>query len=392
MARRTGRYERTRVGGEDVAAFIPHPLPPRDPPLVLDAAARDLLARAERELSRLELAGDLLPAADALLNAFMRKEAVTSSQIDGVSATLADLLAVEAAPLAAPTSGAVASVRSCVEALCFARSELRRDGGLRPSMRLLNLTHERLLRGAPGAERGAGEVRCTQNWVGGPRPGSAVFVPPPPQFLGEALAAFERYLDGPDDLPPLVRVGLAHVQFEAIHPYLDGNGRTGRILIALLLEHWRLLTRPLLCLSLFFKRHRREYYRLLGAVGTSGDWEGWTRFFLEGVAATAAEAIATARQLSRLIERDRARVLAAAASSVMAARLLEVLPRHPVVTIARVTELLGTTKPTAAKAVAALVAADVLREGTGRKRDRTFGYAAFVERLRAGTELEAHGA
>jgi Fic family protein len=190
-----------------------------------------------------------------------------------------------------------------------------------------------------------------------------------------------------DDLPALVRAGLVHVQFETIHPYLDGNGRIGRLLVTLLLEQWKLLSQPLLYLSLFFKRNRMEYYTLLNRVRTEGDWEGWTRYFLEGVASVAEEAVTTARDLFALVDTDRQRVLAAKPSTLTAARLFEQLPRHPIVTIARVTHLLDTSKPTATKAVNALVNSGVLVETTGRKRDRTFTYRAYIERLRVGTDL-----
>jgi len=188
-------------------------------------------------------------------------------------------------------------------------------------------------------------------------------------------------------LPPLVRIGLAHVQFETIHPYLDGNGRVGRLLVTLLLEHWRLLREPLLHLCLFFKQHRAEYYRRLGAVRTDGDFEGWLAHFLEGTAVVAEEAVGAIQDLFRLVTTDRSRVLAGRGTSVTAVRLFELLPEHPMVTIGKAVELLAATKPTASKAVAALVDAGVLIESTGRRRDRTFGYAAHLNRLRTGTDL-----
>ncbi len=190
-----------------------------------------------------------------------------------------------------------------------------------------------------------------------------------------------------DDLAPLIRAGLLHVQFESIHPYLDGNGRVGRLLIALLLEHWGLLSAPLLYLSLFFKRHREEYYRRLSAVRTEGDWEGWIAFFLEGVGTIAEEAVGSARELFGLVTRDRAAVLATSAGSMMVARLFELLPDHPMLTIARAVELLETTRPTATKAIQTLVDAGVLTESSGKKRDRTFVYATYLDVLKTGTEL-----
>ena len=389
MARVTGRYERTAVAGEEVRAFVPRPLPPVDPALSLDSEALALLGRAERELSRLELAGEMVPSVDWFIYGFVRKEAVISSQIEGTQATLIDLLTFEAQREDDSAPGPdVQEVCNYVDALAYAREQLRRRKGLPLSMRLLNQTHARLMRGARGADKQPGKVRRTQNWIGGARPGNAVFVPPPPNSLDGLLSDFERYIHADGGLPPLVRAGLLHLQFETIHPYLDGNGRIGRLLVTLLLEEWNLLSQPLLYLSLFFKENREDYYRLLNAVRTEGDWEGWIRFFLEGVASIAKQATDTARDLFALVSADRARALAAPASSVMAVRLFEALGQHPIVTIARVTELLEITKPTATKAVNTLVDAGILTETSGRRRDRTYSYAAYLDRLRVGTELE----
>lgn len=290
---------------------------------------------------------------------------------------------------ATPPTADVEDVCNYLDALAYARAELADPRGLPLSMRLLNETHRRLMRGVRGAEKQPGEVRRSQNWIGGSRPGNAVYVPPPPHALGDVLRAFEKYLHGDDTLHPLVRAGLLHVQFETIHPYLDGNGRIGRLLVTLLLEQWRLLTKPLLYLSLFFKRHRDDYYRRLDAVRADGDWEGWLDFFLDGVATIADEAVASARELFALVAEDRARVLATAKVSIGALRLLELLPRHPIVTVASATRLLQTTKPTAGKAIDLLVRAGVLAESTGKKRDRSFGYRAYLDRLKVGTELAA---
>jgi len=388
--RTTGRYERTTVGGEEVAAFVPHALPPAAPPLVVDTAVTARLRTAEQALVRLELAGEMVPSLDWFIYAFVRKEAVVSSQIEGTQATLVDLLTFEAQdsaePRAAPSAD-VEEVCNYLDALAYARAQLADPRGLPLSMRLLNETHARLMRGVRGAEKLPGEVRRSQNWIGGSRPGNAAYVPPPPHALGEVLGAFEKYLHAEDALPPLVRAALLHVQFETIHPYLDGNGRIGRLLVTLLLEHWKLLTKPLLYLSLFFKRHREDYYRRLNAVRSDGDWEGWLDFFLDGVATIADEAVASARELFALVAADRARVLAHAGMSVVALRLFEFLPRQPVITVASVMKLVATTKPTAGRAIELLVAAGVLVETTGKKRDRSFVYRGYLDRLRVGTEL-----
>ncbi len=389
--RATGRYERTTVGGEEVAAFVPHALPPARPPVVVDARLGERLRAAEQALVRLELAGEMVPSLDWFVYAFVRKEAVLSSQIEGTQASLVDLLTFEAqdgaAESAAPSAD-VEEVCNYLDALAYARAQLADPKGLPLSMRLLSKTHKRLMRGARGAEKRPGEVRRSQNWIGGSRPGNAAYVPPPPHALGDVLGAFEKYLHASDSLPPLVRAGLLHVQFETIHPYLDGNGRIGRLLVTLLLEHWKLLTKPLLYLSLFLKRHREDYYRRLTAVRIEGDWEGWLDFFLDGVRTIADEAVASARELFALVAADRARVLAQDGMSVFAMRLFELLPRHPVVTVASVMKLVETTKPTAGRAIELLVAANVLVETTGKKRDRSFVYRGYLDRLRVGTELD----
>jgi Fic family protein len=378
------------VGGEEVAAFVPHALPPAEPPIVVDAALAERLRAAEQALVRLELAGEMVPSLDWFIYAFVRKEAVLSSQIEGTQATLVDLLTFEAqddAERSAAPNADVEEVCNYLDALGYARAQLSDPKGLPLSMRLLSETHARLMRGVRGADKLPGEVRRSQNWIGGSRPGNAAYVPPPSLALGEVLGAFEKYLHADDALPSLVRAGLLHVQFETIHPYLDGNGRIGRLLVTLLLEHWQLLTKPLLYLSLFFKRHREEYYRQLNAVRIDGDWESWLDFFLDGVATIADEAVASARDLFALVAADRARVLAHEGMSVVALRLFELLPRHPVVTVASVMKLVETTKPTAGRAIELLVAAGVLAETTGKKRDRSFVYRSYLDRLRVGTEL-----
>ncbi len=389
--RKTGTYQRTTVGGEEVAAFIPAPLPPARPRLAIEGQLTERLRAAEQALARLELAGEMVPSLDWFIYAFVRKEAVLSSQIEGTQATLVDLLTFEASTDDDPGNADIDEVCNYLNALNFARQQLADPAGLPLSVRLLNQTHALLMQGVRGAEKQPGKVRRTQNWIGGSRPGNAAFAPPPPHDIAELLSALEKYIHAEDTLPPLVRAGLLHVQFETIHPYLDGNGRIGRLLVTLLLQHWGLLTQPLLYLSLFFKRHRSEYYDRLGAVRTRGDWEGWSDFFLHGVATIADEAVADARDLFALICADRNRVLDHAGASVAAARLFELLPRQPVVSVAFAIKRLGVSKPTAGRAVEALEQAGVLVETTGRKRDRWWVYQRYLDRLRVGTELEATG-
>ncbi len=384
----TGRYTSSVAGGQPVEAFVPAPLPPRDPAVALAGKLAERLLEAEQGLVRLELAGEMVPSIDWLLYAFVRKEAVLSSQIEGTQASLVDLFSYEAADGVAPSAD-VEEVCNYLEALAYARQQLASPRGLPVSVRLLAEAHKRLMRGVRGGDKAPGKVRRVQNWVGGRRPEDAVFVPPPPQEVSALLGALERYLHAEDDLPPLVRAGLVHVQFETIHPFLDGNGRVGRLLIGLLLEHWGLLQQPLLYLSLFFKRHRAEYYRRLDAVRTDGDWEGWLAYFLDGVATTASETLAATRELFALVAVDRSKVLALETSSLASLRLFELLPKHPIVTAGTVQRLLRTTKPTAGRAVEGLVEAGVLVETTGKRRDRAWSYRAYLDRLRDGTDLDA---
>lgn len=384
--RQTGTYESSTVVGEEIRAFIPHPLPPRDPPLNLGGDLGARLADATTKLRLLEVAGDLVPDVDWFVYAFVRKEAVLSAQIEGTQATLMDLLEVEAAGEALIDAD-IEEVCAYVDALDFAWNEIGKDTGLPISIRLLSESHRRLMSGARGAQKQPGEVRRAQNWIGGTRPGNASFVPPPPHRLDELLGDFEHAIHDDSDLPPLIRIGLLHVQFETLHPYLDGNGRLGRLLITLLLRHWGLLSRPLLYLSLFMRLHRDEYYRRLSAVRTDGDWEGWLAYFLEGIAAVAAEAVDTARRLHTVVGESRRRLLARDDATVLSLRLLELLPRHPIVTVNRAVELLDCSRPAAAKALRVLEAADVLHPLDDRKKNRAVVFRDYLTHLREGTEM-----
>ena len=381
----TGRYEKAIAGGEKVDAFIPFDLPPARPALLIDAKLGHRLHEAEQALVRLDLAGEMVPSLDWFIYAFVRKEAVISSQIEGTQASLVDLLAFEAEE-EPPPHAEVEEITNYLDALAYARDQLASKRGLPLSMRLLNGAHKRLMRGVRDSDKQPGELRRTQNWLGGSRPGNAAYVPPPPDKLPQLLSEFEKYIHVDDALPKLVRTGLLHVQFETIHPYLDGNGRIGRLMIALLLEQFGLLKAPLLYLSLFFKRHREEYYRRLNLVRSEGDWEGWTDFFLDAVATIANEAVASAHELFSLVSADRTRLLGAERASVSALRLFEQLPRHPIVTVASAIRLIDASKPTAIRAIETLAETGILVETTGRKRDRNFAYRAYMERLRTGTE------
>jgi Fic family protein len=380
MARITGTYRTTVVGSEKVKAFIPHPLPPRDPPLVIEGGLARLHAEAVAAVGQLVVAGAMVPSANWFLYGFVRKEAVISSQIEGTQATLMDVLTYEATHKAERPAD-VEEVCNYVEALSLARSEIAKPRGLPFCTRLLCAAHKRLMRGTRGAEKQPGAVRTSQNWIGGSRPGNARFVPPPYDVLPQALADLERWVHGEDPLPPLVRAGLAHVQFETIHPFLDGNGRIGRLLIALLVDHWELLKTPLLYLSLAFKRRRSDYYQRLLEVRTKGDWEGWTEFFLQCVRESAEDGIGAAKRLFDLLGRDRRIVANHEATTVSTVRLFDFLPEHPIVTLPRVIKVLKTTKPTAGKAIEALCRAGILHETTGKQRDRIYAYSSYVKVL-----------
>lgn len=380
MPRKTGTYRITAAGGEQIRAFVPRVLPPANPPLVLGDELTRRLSEACAALQRLAIAGAMVPSADWFLYGFVRKEAVVSSQIEGTQATLQDVLTFEATQQASRPAD-VREVCNYVEALTYARREIARSEGLPLSTRLLCQAHKRLMKGARGAGKQPGRLRGAQNWVGGSRPGEASFVPPPPDVVPEAMSALERWIHADDPLPALVRAGLAHVQFETIHPFLDGNGRIGRLLITLLVEHWKLLPSPLLYLSLAFKRRQQEYYERLSAVRTQGDWEGWTAFFLECVREAADHGVAVAQRLFALLGEHRRKLLKRTGVTITAVQLLEQLPLHSVVTLPRVIDLLRTTKPTASKAIKTLRAARILRETTGRKRDRVYAYYDYLQVL-----------
>lgn len=379
MRRVTGQFVETTTAGETVRAFVPKPLPPHPSPLTPEISAR--LQQAIARLSELRVASHLVPSPDLFNYAFVRKEAVLSSQIEGVQATLTDLLNYEADP--EQESADLQEVCNYLDALQFARKQLGEPKGLPLSLRLIKEMHKRLMRGVRGASKQPGEFRTSQNWIGGTRPSLAHFVPPPPTQMRQCLQSLESYLNTDSKEAALIRIAMIHVQFETIHPFLDGNGRLGRLLIALLLEAWGLLDARLLYLSLHFKRHQQEYYRRLDAVRAEGDWESWLMFFLEGVCTSSEEAIQTSQELFRLFDHDRKRLLSSAKTVIPAIRLFEELPSHPVLTINQAVKFLNTTKPTAAKAVGVLTNLGVLEETTGAKRNRMFGYKKYLEALKA---------
>ena len=380
----TGRHEVSKGGGETVRAFVPAPLPP-DPPLVLSGPLQQLLERAAHAVGRLDSISTHLPATDLFLYAYVRKEAVLSSQIEGTQSSLSDLLLFELEQAPGVPVDDVTEVSNYVAALEHGLARLK--GGFPLSVRLIREIHAALLARGRGSDKEPGELRRSQNWVGGTRPGNARFVPPPPGAVPACLSDLERFLHAEDDgIPVLVRAALAHVQFETIHPFLDGNGRVGRLLITLLLCHAGLLREPLLYLSLYLKENREEYYRLLEVVRHEGDWEAWIAFFLEGVAVTGEGAFATARRLETLFREDRERIQTLGRRAGSALRVHDALKGRPLLSLQEVARRSGLSFPTAAAGMGLLAGLGIARELTGRRRNRVFSYERYVAILSEGTE------
>lgn len=380
MARKTGTYVISTTLGESVRAFVPNPLPPADPSLS-SSVFFDLNRRAELALARLSGVSGLVPSVDWLLYSAIRKEALLTSQIEGTQATLNDLFDEEAGFKVSNTED-VEEVTNYLRAFRWVQQQLRDPKGLPISVRLLCDAHRRLLDGARGAGKQPGELRRSQNWIGGTRPGNAVFVPPPPERLAELLTDIERFIhDSATDLPPMVKVALIHAQFETIHPFLDGNGRIGRLLITALFEHWEVLSEPLLYVSGYLKQHQAEYYQRLSAIRTDGDWESWVTFFLEGVITAASDAEKNIIDVASLVAADRKQLLHSAKASPISYRLFEMLPMMPRFTIEHVRKQLDTSFPTATAAVKLLEDLGIVTEMTGHKKNRSYSYQGYVELL-----------
>jgi Fic family protein len=381
--RKTGDYFQSTTTGETVRAFVPFPLPPA-PPLELGAFL-PLLDRANQALGRLDGLSTLLPDTELFLYLYVRKEAVLSSQIEGTQSSLSDLLLFENAGAPGVPMDDVREVSNYVAAMQHGLERLR--DGFPLSLRLIREIHGILLRGGRGATRTPGEFRRSQNWIGGTRPGNATFVPPPPERLMECLDSFEKFLHDEDQkLPLLVQLGLIHVQFETIHPFLDGNGRLGRLLITLLLCARGALREPLLYLSLYFKTHRGRYYELLQRVRTDGVWEEWLEFFLEGAEATAKQAADTAVELIRLFDTDRKRIQVLGRSALSALRVHEFMQKKPLINIGVAARALNLSIPTVSAALQRLEELAIAKETTGKERDRIFAYTRYLEIVSAGTE------
>ena len=382
---RGGAFRRTTEGGETYYVFYPAPLPPQ-PPLNIDAAMHELLDTANQALGRLDGITLLLPNPDQFLYSYIRKEAVLSSQIEGTQSSLSDLVLFEhdAAP-GVPISD-VRETANYIAAMSHGLS--RMEAGFPLSLRLLREIHALLLEDARGAERAPGEFRRSQNWIGGTRPGNARYVPPPVPELMPALGLLEKFLhDEPVPTPILIKAALAHAQFETIHPFLDGNGRVGRLLITLLLcADQKVLSRPLLYLSLYLKENREEYYDALQRTRTDGAWEEWLRFFLEGVISVAESATETTRRIVSLVDEDRRQIQGLGRAAGSASRLHELAVDAIAFNTTEATERLELSLPTVLKAANHLEQLGILREATGRSRNRLYVYGRYLSLLAEGTE------
>ena len=374
----------SKVAGEVVRAFVPDLLPPRLP-LALAPPLRETLDRSLVALGRLDSVSALLPDTKLFLYTYVRKEAVLSSQIEGTQCSLSDLLLFELEEAPGVPLDDVTDVSSYVAALEHGLARVR--DGFPLSNRLLREIHGILLAEGRGSEKTPGQFRRSQNWIGGARPGNAAFVPPPPDRVEECMGTLERFLhDQPERTSPIVKAALAHVQFETIHPFLDGNGRVGRLMITLLLCVEGILREPLLYLSLYFKQHRSRYYELLDRVRTEGAWEEWLGFFAEAVATTAEGAVDTARTLVALFAEDRERIGRVGRGAGSALRVHHELQRRPVSNVRSLIRATGLSSPTVGKAIERLALLGIVRETTGRLRNRVFVYSRYLDLLNRGTE------
>ena len=381
----TGIYEVTSIGGERVRAFVPAPLPPK-PALILDGPLQQVLESAVLALGRLDGVSTLLPDEALFLYAYVRKEAVLSSQIEGTQSSLSDLLLFELDEAPGVPFDDVVEVSNYVAALNHGLRRLRENFPL--SNRLLREIHGVLLSRGRGSGKTPGEYRRSQNWIGGTRPGNAVFVPPSHTAVPDCMTALEGFLHAEEDgLPVLLRAGLAHVQFETIHPFLDGNGRVGRLLVTLLLCHAGVLHQPLLYLSLYFKQNRTTYYELLNQVRQTGDWESWLTFFLEGVRLTATGAVSTAQRLAQMFQDDRSRIETTEGRRAGSAlRIHDALKARPILSLSAACRRTQLSFVTASKAMELLIQNGVAREITGKRRRRVFVYDKYLSILNEGTE------
>ncbi|MBD3320678.1 MAG: winged helix-turn-helix transcriptional regulator [Chitinivibrionales bacterium] len=379
-----GRYVTISTVGEKAQAFVPAPLPPR-PPIDWSPELRGKFDQALLALGRLDSVSTLLPDTSLFLYMYVRKEAVLSSMIEGTQSSLSDLLLFELNQEPGVPLDDVREVSNYVAALDHGLRLL--EEGLPMSLRLFREIHGVLLNKGRGSNQTPGEFRRSQNWIGGTRPGNAAFVPPPAEEVLECMSKLELFLhDQPQPTPVLLKAALAHVQFETIHPFLDGNGRLGRLLIAMLLCEQKVLREPMLYLSLYFKTHRQYYYELLNNVRMTGDWEAWLDFFAEAVIATATQAVETAQQLLDLSNQDRDKISGLGRAAASTLQVHRALMEHPIATSGSLVEKTGITPATVNKALGHLEQLGIVKELTAQKRNRLFSYGGYIEIMSRDTE------
>jgi Fic family protein len=391
VERITGEYEICSQNYDPFRAFVPHPLPP-DPPLVIDDEICDLLEKANRALGRLDGVTSLLPDTYLFTYFYVRKEAILSSQIEGTQSSLQELLLFEMEEARGVPLNDVEEVSNYVRAMDYGLQSIRGEGRLPLSLRLLTELHGILLEQGRGSGKTPGEFRRSQNWIGGTKLSDAKYVGPPAERVMGCLDAFEKFLyDQPTRTPVLIKAALAHVQFESIHPFQDGNGRLGRLLITLLLCKEEALQEPMLYLSLYFKTNRDEYYARLQRVREAGDWEGWLRFFLIGVSETAQQAVTAARSILRLFDADKRRIASLGQQAHSTLRVHDILQSKPIASAGMIRKILdtrsmGLSEPTVYSAIKHLVKLGIIREATGKERNRLYVYDAYMGILDEGTK------
>lgn len=379
---RLGHYIETVTAGERVRAYIPPALPPV-PPLELGPLLI-LMEEANRALGRLDSVASILPDTHLFLYMYVRKEALLSSQIEGTQSSLSDLLLFENEAIPGVPLDDVREVSNYVAAMDYGLARLEK---LPISNRLIKEIHAILMAKGRGSDKGPGQFRRSQNWIGGTRPGNAMYVPPPTNRLTDCMSDLEKFIHEENSgLPLLIKAALVHVQFESIHPFLDGNGRVGRLLITFMLCAQQALKEPTLYLSLYFKRHRQRYYQLLQAVREEGDWESWLQFFLDGVKETADSAYQTASRIIELIETDRGKLEKLGRPAASALRVFQYLQTHPIISVPVAVKALEMTAPTIRKSIGHLEQENILREVSGRRRDRRYVYEKYLNILSEGTE------
>lgn len=382
---RAGRWETQPIRPEPFACFIPAPLPP-DPPILYDANLQDLEEKANRAIGVLDGISILLPDPDLFIYMYVRKEAVLSSQIEGTQSSLSDLLLFEHKAAPGVPIEAVREVSNYVSAMTHGLKSL--ESGFPLSLRLIKEIHSHLVKDTRGGEKEPGEFRRSQNWIGGTRPGNATYVPPPAHEVLSSMGALEKFLHGdPVRTPALIKAGLAHAQFESIHPFLDGNGRVGRLLVTFILCAEKVLTRPLLYLSLYFKQRRTEYYDALQRVRTEGDWEGWLAFYLTAIEEVSRQAGITAKKIVTMFDKHGQKIQKLGKAAASALQVYELLKKGGLISLAQAQKKLEVTYPTVNNAMINLQRLGIAKEITGRERNRLFSYEPYIKILSEGTEL-----